>query len=73
MGFDTNKFTFSSKRCCNVNSNVLIINYSFTGYEKITNVFLVKMVNTRSKSLMLLCQQNSENLRKRLLRRSSPI
>ena len=39
MGFDTNKFTFSSKRCCNVNSNVLIINYSFTGYEKITNVF----------------------------------
>ena len=73
MGFDTNKFTFSSKRCRNVNSNVLIINYSFTGYEKITNVFLVKMVNTRSKNLMLLCQQNSENLRKRLLRRSSPI
>ena len=73
MGFDTNKFTFSSKRCCNVNSNVLIINYSFTGYEKITNVFLVKMVNTRSKNLMLLFQQNSENLRKRLLRRSSPI
>ena len=56
MGFDTNKFTFSSKRCCNVNSNVLIINYSFTGYEKITNVFLVKMVNTRSKNLMLLFQ-----------------